>query len=683
MKSARRTTATAVVLATAGTLVTLTTSAASATVSCASPVFKRQFYANTSFSGTPKKTDCDDAIDQSWSGAPASGLPKDTFGVRWSVTRDFGSGGPFALNATGLDGIRVYVDGVRRIDLWKNVSTTVTKTANVTIPSGKHTLRIDYANWTGTAKVKVTYTPRTSASVDKVKPLVPTGTSVTYDKTTGKAKLTWAKNKEMDLAEYRVYRRLKGSGTWQKVSATTSTSATDSPPPAGDTYYYEVRARDQAGNESGGTADQAVTTVDRTGPAAPSGLTAHADLHGMVVAWNAVADATGYELYEKDPATGSDILVKELAGTSHTFGVPETGTTHTYVVRAQDSAANWSPYSAPVTADGIDRTAPEAPQNLRAVVYGGSVDLYWDAPRDRTSDELTNGAHFTVLRSKGTALGADAVKVACDYPDHSTGGSEDHSTFGCQDLDWELDTAYTYGVILTDGKGNASAVSTTVTATTADRTAPLPLTGLTATPRADGMVLRWNPPVDDDIASYDGWIGTRRDDGTVRWLDSCYSATGDARGLLCVDIPDGETLVYAVTARDKWGDSLSVSDPSVPTVSATELDTTPAEPIGADHAPLLGGGGWTWTSDILEFDWRCEGEVCADITAYKISRWDPATRTYEPLDTVSAVPDTSRYTYLDKTQPLGQISYYRIVGLRSDGTETAAAHSYRIRPDVV
>ncbi|WP_329245916.1 PA14 domain-containing protein [Streptomyces canus] len=686
MKSARRTTATAVVLATAGTLVTLTAAPAPAAVSCASPVFTRQFYANTSLSGTPKKTDCDTAIDQSWSGAPVSGLPKDNFGVRWTVTRDFGSGGPFALSATGLDGMRVYVDGVRKIDLWKNVSTTVAKTANVTIPSGKHTIRVDYANWTGAAKVKVTYTPRTSADVDKVKPLVPTGTSVSYDKATGKAKATWAKNKEMDLAGYRVYRRLKGTSfPATPLTTTTSTSYTDTPPPTGDTYYYEIRAYDKAGNESGGTADQPVLTADRTGPAAPSGLTAHVDLYGMVVVWNAVADAAGYELYEKDPATGSYILIKELAGTSHTYGVPETKATHTYVVRAHDAAGNTSVYSAPVTADGIDRTAPDRPEKLLAVVYGGSVDLYWDAPRDRTDGELTNGAHFTVLRSKGTTLGTDAVKVACEYPDHNTGGGEDYSTFGCQDLDWELDTAYTYGVTLTDGKGNASAVSATVTVTTADRTAPLPVTGLTATPRADGTVLRWNAPVDDDIAYYDGWIGTRRDDGTVRWLDSCFDdGAGDPLAMLCVDIPDGETLVYAVTARDKWGNSLPVTDPSVPTVSSTELDTRAAESIYADNAPLLGSGGWTWTSeDITEFDWRCEGDVCADITTYRISRWDPVTRTYGLLDTVPAVPDISRYTYLDETQPLGQVSYYRVVGVRTDGTETAAAHPYRIRPDVV
>ncbi|MDN3026492.1 cellulose 1,4-beta-cellobiosidase, partial [Streptomyces sp. S.PB5] len=67
MNPARRTTAaiaTATVLTTAGTLLTITP--ASAATTCASPVFKRQFFANTTFSGTPKKTDCDNAIDQNW-----------------------------------------------------------------------------------------------------------------------------------------------------------------------------------------------------------------------------------------------------------------------------------------------------------------------------------------------------------------------------------------------------------------------------------------------------------------------------------------------------------------------------------------------------------------------------------------------------------------------------------------
>ncbi|WP_332871937.1 PA14 domain-containing protein [Streptomyces triticisoli] len=158
MNPARRTTsaaATALVLATTGGLLTAVATPASAATTCASPVYKRQFFANTTFSGKPKKTDCDSKIDQNWgTKAPASGLPKDHFGVRWTVTRDFGSGGPFAFPVETRDGIRVYLDGVRKVNLWKNVSTTVKKTVNVTIPPGKHTLRIDFVNWTGAANVK-------------------------------------------------------------------------------------------------------------------------------------------------------------------------------------------------------------------------------------------------------------------------------------------------------------------------------------------------------------------------------------------------------------------------------------------------------------------------------------------------------------------------------------------------
>jgi fibronectin type 3 domain-containing protein len=414
MKSARRTTpaaAAAVVLATAGGLLAVTTAPASAAVSCASPVFKRQFYANTSFSGTPKKTDCDNAIDQSWSGAPVSGLPKDNFGVRWTVTRDFGSGGPFALSATGLDGMRVYVDGVRKIDLWKNVSTTVKKTANVTIPSGRHTLRVDYANWTGAAQVKVTYAPRTSADVDKVKPLVPTGTSVTYDTATGKAKVTWAKNKEMDLAGYRVYRRLKGTSFGTKpLTTTTSTSYTDSTlPVTGDTYYYEVRAYDKAGNESGGTADQAVTTADRTGPAAATGTAALGTTAGNSVTWQASSskDVTHYEVWaarngDPDP-DGPEIV----SGTSFLDRLAEAGVPYVYTIQAVDGANNLSPVSAPVTVTRPVASAVPAPTGVTGTPADASTEVTWttaDATGYRVYRRTdVNGAWSLVGTASGTS----------------------------------------------------------------------------------------------------------------------------------------------------------------------------------------------------------------------------------------------------------------------------------------
>ena len=693
MNPARRTTAaaaTTVVLATAGTLLT-TAPSASAAVTCASPVFKRQFFANTTFSGTAKRTDCDTAIDQNWgTNAPASGLPRDNFSVRWTVTRDFGSGGPFSLAASGLDGIRVYVDGSRKIDLWKNTSTTVSKTVNVTIPSGKHTLRVDYVNWTGSARVKFGYTPRTSATVDKVKPLTPTGTTVTYDKTTGKAKLTWAKNKEMDLAGYRVYRRLKGAaygGTPLATATSAATSYTDTPPATGATYYYEVRAYDKAGNVSGGSTDQPVTTVDRTGPAAPTGLTAHGDLWGMMIEWDAAPDAVSYELFEKDQATGSLTLLKQLTGTSFVHHVGHDETKHTYLVRALDAAGNAGAYSTPVTSDGIDRTPPDAPQNLQATATYDAVRLHWTMPEGRLSDEINNDAYFTVLRSPGTTLSADAVAVPCTVNTTLNSAAGEYS-FGCADEEFEFDTTYTYGVVISDWQDNRSAPSNTVTVTTSDRTAPLPLTGLTATPRADGTELRWNTPADDDIASYRALRGVRQDDGTVKWIGElahCADDAEDPLAMLCIDIPDGETYVYTVIAEDVWGNELSASDPSIPVVTATELNIAPAEPIGKDFetgGPLYGAGGWTVAEAAKPIQWHCSGDVCAQVTEYRVSRWNPETRTYDLLGTVS--PTTDYYqSYDDATQPLGSVSYYRVVGVLADGTQTPAAHPWRIRPDLL
>ncbi|WP_406475355.1 PA14 domain-containing protein [Streptomyces sp. NBC_01615] len=385
MNPARRTTAavsSAVVLTTTGALLTAVAAPASAATTCASPVYKRQFFANTTFSGTPKKTDCDSAIDQNWgSGAPASGLPTNNFSVRWTVTRDFGSGGPFALAASAQDGIRVYVDGVRKIDLWKNVSSAVSKTANLTIPSGKHTLRVDYVNWTGSATVKFTYAPRTSATVDEVKPLAPTGTAVTYDQTAGTAKLSWSKSKEMDLAGYRVYRRLKGTSFGSKALATTTaTSYTDTTVPVtGETYYYEIRAYDKAGNESAGTTDQAVITVDRTAPAAPTGLTANSGTSGLRTAWSAVPDAVSYRVYRAASASGSFTKVGSTDQVSYldTSAVEEV--TYYYRVTALDAAGNESAQSAAVSGAREDLTPPSAVTGVTVTPTEYGFEVHWDA----------------------------------------------------------------------------------------------------------------------------------------------------------------------------------------------------------------------------------------------------------------------------------------------------------------
>ncbi|MDT0465031.1 PA14 domain-containing protein [Streptomyces gibsoniae] len=471
---------TTVVLATAGGLLTAAAPASAAT-SCTSPVFKRQFFANTGLTGAPRRTDCDSAVDQSWSGAPASGLPADRFGVRWTVTRDFGSGGPFAFSAGGTDGIRVYLDGVRKLNLWSDTRDSRSTNLNLTVPKGTHTLRIDYVNWTGKAAVKFTYAPRTSATVDKVRPLAPAGVTAAYDKATRKAKVSWARNKEMDLAGYRVYRRPKGATAWTRLTATTATTYTDAPPATGQVFSYEVRAYDGAGNESGGTAGFSVTTVDRTPPAAPF---VEMDLcpgdqpfaaPELVTTLQNAADIARYEMQRLDAATRTWATV--YAGTKGAIcdtGYLADGSKVTYRGRARDAAGNWSAYSAATTFTTFDLTPPATAADARVEYRSGVPHLVWSPVDGAASYQVlqydpATGGYLDALPQQGTTKGTDVVPRQL-LPVAGT---------------------YRYAVRALDAKGNAAA-PVEVTLSMADRPGAIPAFRTTATRFGEGVTIAWS-----------------------------------------------------------------------------------------------------------------------------------------------------------------------------------------------
>ncbi|MEU1335941.1 PA14 domain-containing protein [Streptomyces sp. NPDC005827] len=640
--------ATSVVLATtAGLLTVVAAPGASAATSCASPVFKRQLFANTTFKGSPKKTDCDSAVDESWSGAPASGLPKDNFGVRWSVTRDFGSGGPFALAASGLDGIRVYLDGVRKIDLWKNTTKTVSKTVNLTVPKGKHTLRVDYANFTGAAKVKFGYTPRTSATVDKVKPLTPLDPLVSYDGGANTTKLSWTKNREMDLAGYRVYRRLRGSTSWTKVGTTTATSLTDAPPATGALYYYEIRAYDKAGNESAGTADQLVTSITL---AAPSGLSSSITDTTATVFWKAVPGAVKYRVVRTDPSNVE--RVTDVVGTSLGDDTLARSAGYQYKVAALDSSGHLSPYSVTTYV----HRAPAAPRGLTATADIGAALLSWTV---KPEDGRVLGFH--VYRS--TTLPVDtatATEVTCTttYTESADGSRR----YSCGDYAAEEGTTYHYVVTTEDQISTVSLPSDTVTVTTLESDKPpAQVTGLTATATEYGIELDWDDNTEADLKRYVVYRGTviGEDDaeqvcsgGEWAWLNAGTSHYRDVR------TPDGDHACYWVDAIDTAGNSSRWLGP-VSAVAVDELDLTPsvATPEGSPltltaDTPDSGGVHLGWSA-------------VASATGYQVYRWDPATKTYEKL---AATTDRS---YDDTTATRGTTHYYWVTALYADGTESA------------
>ncbi|MGW1500397.1 PA14 domain-containing protein [Streptomyces mirabilis] len=658
--------ATATLAATGGLI---TASPAFAAVTCTSPVWKAQYFGNSTFSGTPKLTACDSAISENYGYGDPTGvtLPKDNFSVRWSLTRDFGSGGPFRLSAATQDGMRVYVDGVRKIDLWKNVSTTARKTVDLTIPAGKHTIRVDYVAWTGVANAAFTYAPRTEAAVDKVKPLAPTGLTAAYNRDTTKTTLRWAANKEMDLAGYRVYRRLSTT-QWAKASGSsllTSPSFVDATPATGQTFLYEVRAVDKAGRESAGSLDATVATVDRTGPAAPTGLTVTGDAWWATLAWHGGADAAKYEVYAASAATGPFTLLGTTTTTSYRTDAPM-NTARYYRVRALDALGNPSAY-ATVTGDGVDRTPPKSPTSLGSVVRPGSTEVYWKQP-DGFYEDFDNGGTYRVYRSPGKTLDPAALtRVTCAE------GSDETSTDGkCYDLGMPAGTYVTYAVVAVDPAGNESALSAPLVVRTGDRVAPGPVTGVKATPRADGVLVSWAASTEDDVESYVVRNGARQADGTVKWLgtSSCWEGTSDPLAVLCGDLPDGETYVYSVVARDRWGNALPPSDPKVTVVEATELDVRPSVTVTRDwnlgnmgYVTLIGGPGVKGPS----INWECTKTAeCDTVTGYRVSRWNATTKAYEPLHAGLLPADTRAYT--DTTAAQGSTYFYTLEAVRADGS---------------
>ncbi|MFD4785652.1 fibronectin type III domain-containing protein [Streptomyces sp. NPDC058459] len=545
-------------LATAGGLLTATPASA---VTCASPSWTAQYYANTSFKGTPKLTACDSAISENYGYGDPAGvtLPKDNFSVRWSVTRDFGSGGPFRLAAATQDGIRVYIDGARRIDLWRNVSSTVRKTVDLSIPAGRHTLRVDYVAWTGYASAAFTYTPRTDAQADTVKPLAPAGPTAAYDRTTAKATLRWTPNKEMDLAGYRVYRRLSDTA-WTKVSGTkllTSPSFADLPPVTGQTFFYEARAVDKAGHESTGSADVSATTADRTAPATPAGLTATDGQDGVALAWQPVPGAAEYTVFRRRQAEPGfpEAPVTQVAtvpSPSWTDKAAAERTAYTYYVAAVDAAGNPSATRATASAARGDH-APAPATGMTAVFKPRTgIVLRWTPS---TSDDVDR------------------------YDLYRDGHLYRAGVWGATYTDETVDRGhtYTYTVVAVDRAGNRSPVSAPASATTdGDDIAPAPVTGLKATPREDGVLLEWNPNTESDLARYEVLRAVKYDDGDGGhvWIARSVQHLGpDATSFLHPSAPDGEDVLYAVIASDTWENQLRFDDETVNWVEVTELGT--------------------------------------------------------------------------------------------------------------
>ncbi len=125
---------------------------------CKKNTFVARYFVGSKANRVPFLTRCEKAVNARWGlRRPVTGAPKDHFFVRWAGTFDF-TGGTTRFKAIGDDGIRVWIDGKLIVNHWKGK--VELSTIDRPLTRGKHAIRVEYIERTGTARALLTWAKR-------------------------------------------------------------------------------------------------------------------------------------------------------------------------------------------------------------------------------------------------------------------------------------------------------------------------------------------------------------------------------------------------------------------------------------------------------------------------------------------------------------------------------------------
>ncbi|MBI1290724.1 hypothetical protein GC173_05715 [bacterium] len=354
-------------------------------------------------------------------------------------------------------------------------------------------------------------------AADVTAPAAPTGLVATAGD--GSVSLDWSNNSEPDLAGYNVYRSTTSGSGYTKINAflVTGSAYNDTTASNFTTYYYVVRAVDNAGspNESTSSSQVSAQPQDTTAPAVPSGLSATAGDAVVNLNWsdNSETDLAGYDVY-RSTTSGSGytkINGSLLTSSAYSDTTAANFTTYYYVVRAVDNTpnVNTSANSSQVSAQPQDTTAPAVPSGLVATAGDAVVNLDWS---DNSEADL---AGYNVYRS--TTSGSGYTKINGSLLTSSAYSDTTAANF----------TTYYYVVRSVDNTPNVntSANSSQVSAQPQDTTAPAVPSGLVATAGNAVVTLDWNDNSETDLAGYNVYRSTTSGSGYTKINGSLLTAS--------------------------------------------------------------------------------------------------------------------------------------------------------------
>jgi hypothetical protein len=254
---------------------------------------------------------------------------------------------------------------------------------------------------------------------------------------------------------------------------------------ASSTHTYAVRAKNSAGSSAFSSAVSATTQATATIPAVPTGLTATVNSSSQItVTWNAVSNATGYDL-SVDGTTVSN------ATSPYVHSGLAASSSHSYAVRAKNSAGT-SAFSGTVSATTQAATIPAVPTGLAATANSSSqITVTWNSVSNATGyDLLVDGAAVSSVTSPYVHSGLAA------------------------------NSTHNYAVRAKNGAGT-SAYSSTVSATTSSSTSSLTL-GQVANPNGRyyaGYYPTWS----------DNWFTIYNNDGSKKSDNDIYTSSNFAQ----------------------------------------------------------------------------------------------------------------------------------------------------------
>jgi len=116
------------------------------------------YYNNLNLDGNPllSRDDGGGFIDRNFTGvSPAPGIGTENYSIRWTRRLSL-TAGIYRFSATSDDGVRLFIDGDKKIDGW-GLQAPTTFNVNVDLTSGAHEVRVEYFQAGGGAQARLTW----------------------------------------------------------------------------------------------------------------------------------------------------------------------------------------------------------------------------------------------------------------------------------------------------------------------------------------------------------------------------------------------------------------------------------------------------------------------------------------------------------------------------------------------